>query len=501
MKNNKIKVALLFLGFFLLALLQIHFIWLNYDDYGYASLSYLPAYTGPKGMMRGLSDVFSFLYYHYQYWGGRVLWFFFEIITLKISVHAYRIIQAILTTGIFYMLYKIVAKTTKIDHWKVALASILCFGLVDIMVLRDTFYWFTASVLYLWPILPVFLLIYFFMDKERRRLVNILCIFLAFLASWSQEQVSIYIVSYLGLMTLHRFFIEKERNKWDIAITISALVGFAILMLAPGSSARMDYDKWFYSLSIFGKTLKNLPEIIHLNFGNSTRIFMLLFFGTSLYTLYQSRESFQRKWLIDIGLMNAILIFMFSFTEANGYFRMLYEIRHFSILIKLISFVQLIYLLFILFLCFYKKKEYSLSFLIISASLSQAAMIMAPYFPMRSATMLEFTTYILFVYVFATSFKKKKNHLTLLLIPLSILSVYYYSIHTIGYYHNNSIKKENDQLLREASRKIKAGEKIEEVVLKRVNEFYGVVEPEGVYYYMKYYYDIPQEVNVYYEEE
>ena len=53
----------------------------------------------------------------------------------------------------------------------------------------------------------------------------------------------------------------------------------------------------------------------------------------------------------------------------------------------------------------------------------------------------------------------------------------------------------------QASKKIKAGEKIEEVALKRVNEFYGVVEPEGVYYYMKYYYDIPQEVNDYYEEE
>ena len=500
MKNNKVKVILLFLILFLLAMLQIHFIWLNYDDYGYASLSYLPDYTGPKGMTTGFFDVLSFLNYHYHYWGGRVLWFFFEIILLKVNIHAYRIVQAMITTAIFYMLYRIVVKTIKFDHWKIALASILCFGLVDFMVLRDTFYWFTASVLYLWPILPTFLLIYFMMDKKRKRLVNILSIFLAVLGAWSQEQVSIYIVSYLVLVMLHRIFIEKEMNRWDIAITVASLVGFAILMFAPGSSARMDLDKEFYALSIFGKIMKNLPDIMHYNFGTSTRIFMLLFFSTSLYILYQNRDNFQRKWIIDAGLVNLIMIFLFSFIEKNGYFYMLYQIHHFSTFVKLFSFVQLIYLLFVLFLCFYKRKEYTLAFLVVSASLSQAAMIMAPYFPMRSTTMLEITTYILFVYVLATILSKKKNHLYLLMIPLVVLSAYYYTMNTLGYYHNNSIKQANDKLLREASKKIKAGEEIKEISLKRGNELYGVVEPDGVYYYMKYYYDIPEEVKVYYEK-
>ena len=44
--SNRKKTILIFLVFFILLLLQIHFVWLYYDDYGYASLSYLYNFTG-----------------------------------------------------------------------------------------------------------------------------------------------------------------------------------------------------------------------------------------------------------------------------------------------------------------------------------------------------------------------------------------------------------------------------------------------------------------------
>ncbi len=498
--NDKKKTIIIFAIFFALLLFQIHFVWLYYDDYGYASLSYLAGYTGNRGMEASLMDVFSFLNYHYNHWGGRVLWFFLEIVLLRFSIHSYRIVQAIITTAIFYMIYKIVTKIIKKEDWKIALSSIICFGLVDLMILRDTFYWFTASVLYLLPILPLFILIYLMMEEKRKISTNIICIILAFIASWSQEQVSIYITSYLILKTLHDLFILKQKSRWNIAITVSSIIGLLILMLAPGSGVRMDYNQDFYNLSLIKKVFTNLPLIIENNFGGLTKIFTLMFFACVLFIIYKNKNSFKNKWMIDIGLINVIFIMLFNMVKNEGYFSFLYSISKFSNIIKLISFVQLGYIFLILFICFYKKKEYILSFLIVSAALSQLSMIMAPYFPMRSTTMLEFTTYIIFVYTIAQIIKDKKINIKYLLIPISLISIYNYSTNTLGYINNNGIKKENDRLLRDASKRIKKGEKIKEVELVRINELYGVVEPKDTYYLMKHYYEIPLEVDVHYKD-
>lgn len=67
MKNK--KILLIFLSLFILVLLQIHYVWIYYDDYGYASLSYLVNYRGNIGMHTSFGDIISFLVYHYNNWG------------------------------------------------------------------------------------------------------------------------------------------------------------------------------------------------------------------------------------------------------------------------------------------------------------------------------------------------------------------------------------------------------------------------------------------------
>ena len=62
--SNRKKTILIFLVFFILLLLQIHFVWLYYDDYGYASLSYLYNFTGNKGMHTNFNDIIQFLIFH-----------------------------------------------------------------------------------------------------------------------------------------------------------------------------------------------------------------------------------------------------------------------------------------------------------------------------------------------------------------------------------------------------------------------------------------------------
>lgn len=74
--NDEInKKRTIFIIFFVFLLLPNHFIWLFHDDYGYASLSYLPAYIGYMGMNSNIINIINFLIYHYKNWGGRVLYF------------------------------------------------------------------------------------------------------------------------------------------------------------------------------------------------------------------------------------------------------------------------------------------------------------------------------------------------------------------------------------------------------------------------------------------
>lgn len=422
--------------------------------------------------------------------GGRVLWFFLEVILLKTSISAYKIVQSIFTLGIYYLIYKIASKISKNNNWRLALFTMICFLLTDLMIIRDSYYWFTASVLYLLPILPVFLIIYLTMEKDRKLLINILCIILAFIAAWSQEQVSVFIVSYLGLLTLFRIITDKKLNKWDILITLGALLGFAILMLAPGSKARMNSDTAFYSLDIIHKMIKNIPIIVVSNFGDNTKIFTVLFFTSSLYYMFINRNKFKYKFIIDIGIINSMALILFNILFASsGYHEKLYMIMMGITLLQLL----------IILLCLYKDNKPILFIIFTSAILSQAAMIMAPYFPMRSATMFEISYYIIFIYIISILLKNNKLFTNYLLIVLTIMGIYNYYTITEGYSKNYEVKVANEKILKAASKKIKKGKNIKIIKIKRCDQIYGVVEPDGIEYYIKRYYDIPVDVSIVYD--
>lgn len=496
--NNKKKTILIFVIFFILLLLQIHFVWLYYDDYGYASLSYLYGYKGPMGMNTSISDVIQFLTYHYNNWGGRVLWFFVEIILLKINISAYRIVQSIITLSIFYLMYKLISKHKNIDNYKLALTTVISFGLIELMVLRDGFYWFTASVLYLFPILPIMLYIYLTYKEKRNLKINILCIFLLFIAAWSQEQVSVFIVAYVGLQFLYKLFIKKNVNKWDIIFLITALLGFGILMLSPGTRIRVDGSSYFYSLNIFQKVARNIPLILTTLFGKDTKIFTILLLSSIVFILSKNRNNFKYKWLLDITNISTIIIILITAFTNDGYITILNSIGRFHYLIMILYCIQIGLPFLMLTICYYKNKEYMMSFIVIASICSQAVMLMAPYIPFRSMTIFEIMSFIIIISVGADLIKTKQFNYNYVLIPLLAISIANYANITRGYYQNNEAKYNNNKLLIETSQRIKNGETIKSVGLSPIRVLYGVYEPEGVYGLMKYYYDIPQNVDIKY---
>ena len=502
------KVLIVFSIFFLIVLLQNHFVWLYHDDYAYASLSYVPSYQGPRGLNTSLGDLFSFLGAHYVSWGGRILYFFIEIILLRIGLPAYRIFQSIVTLFIFYLIYKIVVKKFNTSSWKVALATTLCYGLLEIAILRGGIYWISASILYFIPLLPLLLFVYLYNNKIST-IKTILCGVLIFLACFSQEQVGMLALTYILLYTLYNFFIIKDKNKKDIVMSIIAIIGFSILMLSPGNNMRMDTTSSFYELSFISKIVTNVPIIISQNFGQATRLFSICFFMITIYYAYKYKTIGKYKKIADISIISTIIILLGMLLKTEGYFAYIYSfatIKYVKALVLLLFAIQLLLVFLPIIAYFYKNKHMDIVYLIIGAIFSQGMMIMAPYFSTRSALMFEIVGFILISYCFMDIYKNKRINIYYILIPLFLVCTVNFGYILKGYYNNNDEKEYNDIVLKQAKERIKNGEKIDVINLKKQQDImYGAEEPyeadmfNYIEVYIKSYYDIPNDVKFLYE--
>src|SRR5574344_1159562 len=95
----------------------------------------------------------------------------------------YHIIQSSAITIVFFLIYKI-ALSSKESNYRLALLTVLSFGLIEIMTLRSGFYWASASCLYIYPLIPLLLFIYLFNEKNNKLGKNIIFGILVFLASF-----------------------------------------------------------------------------------------------------------------------------------------------------------------------------------------------------------------------------------------------------------------------------------------------------------------------------
>ena len=155
---KKNKVLLVFVIFFLLLYLQHQFMWLYHDDYGYASLSYSYVVDGVSGTNFTFKELIAFLIGHYRVWGGRILFFAIECLLLKVGLPLFRLVQALIITGTFYLIYILISNIyKKVDKFKLSIFVVSLYGVFQLAMYRDVIFWATASVLYIFPLFPFLL--------------------------------------------------------------------------------------------------------------------------------------------------------------------------------------------------------------------------------------------------------------------------------------------------------------------------------------------------------
>ena len=487
--SNKRRIAIgCCILFALLIWIQHSYVFMYFDDYGYASLSY--GWTeNSHGMDFSLKDILSYLKWHYMNWGGRILYFFFEIVVFKIGgLKLMQQVQALIIILIGCVAGKIVSQITGADKSQCMALSLGLYGTFNLLTVNDAVYWYSASVIYVWPLLPLFGAIYYFLRWERNtKIAKVFSLFLFFSAAFSQEQIAVLTVIFVILYSILRYFETKHISKHSIAILISVLSGATLTILAPGNFVRAsEQDRYidFYSKSLLRRAIENVGKICNVNFGGYNFIFVIILtaFVGSLLAIY-----FKNNKIAIVSILFIAYFLLEYFIEVPLYF---------DIALRCVWFL---FLSVALTIYYYQNNNILMSSLLYAGICSQGMMIVSPTVPVRCHIMMEFVLHIILIETIIRLWNISRNRI----IGLSIALLLSYSLCNmvgiiLGYQTNYQINEMNHLKLVEASLAYEEGHESEEVVLYKLrNDLFANKMPyyedyRYIEYWMKNYYELPQ---------
>ena len=205
-------------------------------------------------------------------------------------------------------------------------------------------------------------------------------------------------------------------------------------------------------------------------------------------------------------LSTTIVLFMTIFNNET-YFEIIYNLFP-NILVKIgalgIFTIQLLLMVYSLIIYFIKQKKYVFIWIFIIGLLSQMAMLVAPYYPSRSMIVFEILCYLIIIYCIYDFINKNKLK-NIIIISLVFVSALNFFTVLRGYYKNNYINKENNEILLATSKKIKNGENISKIKLKKLPDLtYSSEQPymenyEYILLWIIEYYDLPKDIIIIYE--
>lgn len=509
-----LKKATVIIGivFACMILIQHQYVFMSFDDYGYASLSY--GWTdNTAGMNYRAGDILQFLKWHYLNWGGRVLYFFFEIAVFKLGKAALiQVVQAVIIIMISILSGKIVAEEIKCEGWQSISLCLILYGTLCLRSVRDSVYWYSASVSYVWPLLPLLGCIWLTILRRRKetRLRKWAAVLLAFMAAFSQEQTSVLIIVWSAMCILSVCLEQRQENEkihipgYLILMGISAVAGGAITIMAPGNFVRAGTCDEYYSKNILIRTIENAGKIINCNIGYWNWVFVLIMtivIGTAAAIYFKSR-----KILVLACIFAGYYVLERIFPGRMQTVPLLFGV--------VVRFVWALCFFGILFMYYYKRKNHLLLSLLIAGICSQGAMIVSPSILTRCHTVMEFILHLILAECIISIgnsdlIKQQKRKMMGYYVCVGLLCLYAlcnFSSIIGGYKQNGEINQVNHERLTEAAQSFEAGHDIEEVELyKLYDDRYATNMPyqDGYNYiewWMKNYYELPEEVRFVWRE-
>lgn len=233
-KKNDIHVVLDVVIFMALLYGTTIFVHLNGDDFMYGSFAH-------SGI---LHNVWS--YYHTG--NGRFWINILDSVLLGFDRYLYILVTPWIELAFVWMIAKNVqyiqsGKTDKKQEHVLLRICIVLFSCLDVLCLRETVFWITGMMNYLFPAV-LFLLAYYLFQRARQgelrgwnlALYYVICFF----AASSVEQFALMFVGIMTIYHIYDFACKRTIVKQQLIIYLCSVLCLSILIFAPGNFIRID---------------------------------------------------------------------------------------------------------------------------------------------------------------------------------------------------------------------------------------------------------------------
>ena len=335
-QQNIIILASIFMTMLVLNLLTP----LIADDYSY-SLSL----DGTK--INSVIDVINYQWWHYFNWGGRTIAHTLAQIFLLFPKTVFSIVNPIIYVLLIYLMYLHI-RGEKED--KPIYLILIHLGLWFLLpVFGQTCLWLIGSCNYLWTtVLILWFLWIYRKNNTSASIYKIIGIFLlGIIAGWTNENTSAgLLVIIIGYLIIQKIVNKKSKfSKVQISGLIGALIGFALMILAPGNYIRnAEFQdntfiiiKWLKRAINITLTAENylMPIIILLVILISIKIYnkkkiendiYIFIVGglASIYSMILSPTFPERSWTgVIVFLLIATLISLYDLDKINKIYKVI----------------------------------------------------------------------------------------------------------------------------------------------------------------------------------
>lgn len=236
MSNKKTinkTIIILIIIFFLFLILNI-LTPIIADDFGYAL-------NLDKNHLRGIKDIINFQIVHYSTWGGRSVAHTIAQFFLMLPKWIFNIGNSLCFTYLVYLIYRISKNSKKGNSLMILFIFLILYFIVP--VFGQNTLWLTGAANYLWTTTIILFLINIFINNskiENNFYFSCFIFLLGIIAGWTNENTAFGLIVILSLLTLKDKIKDKKVFSWKIAGIIGSIIGFTIMILAPGNYIRSD---------------------------------------------------------------------------------------------------------------------------------------------------------------------------------------------------------------------------------------------------------------------
>lgn len=247
---NKNSTKIVLISVFLLILLLNILTPLLADDYSYAL-----KINGKR--IKNVLDIFNFQLNHYLKWGGRTLVHSIAQIFLMMPKAIFNISNSLIYILFLYTIYLIIKGNNKKYSFMLILINFVIF--FSLPVYGENTIWLIGSCNYLWATTFILLFIYIYTNnnyKKNNKWKNLLIFLFGIVVGWSNENTSFGLISILTTYLVIDKIKNTKISKFKICGLIGVIIGFAIMILAPGNYVRA--SKFNENTNIIIKIVRNI---------------------------------------------------------------------------------------------------------------------------------------------------------------------------------------------------------------------------------------------------